>query len=550
VTQVDVPRLNVLVVTYDSAGDIRTCLDALLAQEVAGGHDVVVVDNASTDGTREILSTYEGRVRVVLRDTNVGYAAANNEAMALSSGQLIALVNPDCVVDSGCLQALVDHLHATPGVGLAAALLHNPDRTPQLFARRVLTLRETLFAFTRAGNELDRRMLGGRHEAARRYADVWPPDRPLAVDCPAAACVVMWRHLAGPRLFDPRFPLLYNDADLDRRLQARGYAIEVVPHATAVHGYGTSLRGVARARLRAERVASLRRFHSSEWGGLRLSVLWLALLLDCVLLLPYSLRGRRRAMNRDHIRGTLGGLGLPGGARPWLIAVPGPAGRLKGLLRRWRKRPKHVMRVISRRVRRRWFLWRLRCGAWLVDSKLTVDVHPSADISRQVRIEMKPRRRIVVRIGPLAAVRSGALLRLGGTLDVGRNGEVRYDVSLNVNGELLLRGRNGLGRGSVIHADGVQVWEWGACASEYVTVVDTHHGHDGSPVHVHDQGLVLQPITIGAGTLLGAKSSVLPGVHIGRGVIVGTGSVVTRDLPDGCVALGSPARPRERAVVT
>jgi acetyltransferase-like isoleucine patch superfamily enzyme len=225
--------------------------------------------------------------------------------------------------------------------------------------------------------------------------------------------------------------------------------------------------------------------------------------------------------------------------------VPGPLGRARAVLRRLRGRPRYHLRQISRRFRRRWFIWRLRCGAWLVGSTLTTDIHATADITRDVRIEIKPRRHVIVRMGPLAAVQAGALLRLGGTLDMGRNGQIRYDVSLNVNGELLLRGRNGIGRGTVVHADGVQVWEWGACASEYVTVVDTYHGHDGSPVHVHDQGLVLKPVAIGAGTLLGAKSSVMPGVRIGSGVIVGTGSVVTRDLPDGCVAMGSPAKPRE-----
>ncbi|MCW2570995.1 MAG: glycosyl transferase [Frankiales bacterium] len=540
-------RVSVLVVTYNSADEIAACLDALLRQKVPGGLEVVVVDNASTDGTPEVLQRYGDRVRVVLHDRNVGYAPANNEALALSAGQVVALVNPDCVVDPGCLATLADHLADSAGVGMAAAMLHNPDGTPQLFARRSLNLRETLFAFTHTGLQWDRRLRGGRHEAARRYAAQWPPTEPMAVDCPAAACVVIWRHLAAPRLFDPAFPLLYNDADLDRRLTARGYLIEVVPAATAVHGYGTSLRRVARARLRAERIASLRRFSAADWGGVRLCLLWLALVLDCLLVLPFALRGRRSGINRDHVRGTLGGLGLPGGKPPWLANVPGPVGRLKAMLRRLRNRPRYHLRRASRRFRRRWFLWRLRCGAWLVGSTLTTDIHPTADITRDVRIELKPRRQIIVRMGPLAAIQAGALLRLGGTLDMGRNGQIRYDVSLNVNGELQLRGRNQIGRGTVIHADGVQVWEWGACASEYVTVVDTYHGHDGSPVHVHDQGLVLKPISIGAGTLLGAKSSVMPGVHIGRGVIVGTGSVVTRDLPDGCVAIGSPAKPREVA---
>ena len=538
-------RLSVLVVTYGSADEIAACLDALLAQQVDGGLEVIVVDNASTDGTAQVLGEYAERVRVVLSDTNLGYAEANNRALLLSSAPVIALVNPDCVVAEGALQELVTHLEQTPGVGMSAALLVNPDGSPQLFARRSIDLRDTLFAFTVLGQSLDRRVLRGRRAARRRYAEVWPPTEPLAVDCPAAACVVLWGHLARPRLFDPRFPLLYNDADLDRRLQARGYVAEVVPSATAVHGYGTSLRRVARARMRAERVAALRLFASTEWGVVRLALLWLCLLLDCLLVLPLTVVGRRRGVHRDHLRGTLGGLGLPGGRQPWLTPIPSTRTRIRLVLRGSRRRPRLLMRRTSRFVRRHWFLWRLRVGAWLVGSDVRAEVHATADIARHVRIEIKPRKTVRLRMEPLTAIQPGAILRLGGDLHVGRRTEIRYDVCLNVNGVLRFEGRNGLGRGSMISADDTQVWEWGASCSDSVTIIDTYHGHDGSPVHVHDQGLFARPVTLGAGSLLGAKCTVMPGVRIGRGVIVGSSSVVTKDLPDGCVAMGAPARPRE-----
>jgi GT2 family glycosyltransferase len=316
----DRPEISVLIVTYDHGDEIDACLDGVLAQ--GPGVEVVVADNASGDDTVARVRERE-HVRLVQTGANLGFAAAMNTAFAASGGARVLVLNPDCVMEPGCAAALSAHLAAHADVGLAAALLHDPDGTPQQFARRDLDLRGALWTFTTVGRRLDARR-GGRARAARRYDELWadgPPREPVAVFCPAAACVMAARDDLLPQPFDERFPLFFNDGDLCARLLRVGRRAEVVPAARAAHGYGTSVTRAQRAdpaRMRAEWVASLRRYAGRWWPRPARAALGVALLADAVV--AAALCVARREDPRE-VRGTLGGLGLPGGPPPLLTPV-------------------------------------------------------------------------------------------------------------------------------------------------------------------------------------------------------------------------------------
>ena len=316
--------ISILVVTYDHAGEIDACIDGALAQEGDGlAVEVVVADNASRDDTaaRVAARASDRRVRLLEMGANRGFAAGVNAAYAACAGEHVMLLNPDCVMDPGCAAALREHLRGEPGVGLAAALLHDPDGTPQLFARRRLSLAGALWSFTTVGRRLDRRLRGGRALAGRRYEELWaagPPSEPVAVFCPAAACVMAARETLAPAPLDEAFPLFFNDGELCTRLLASGRTIEIVPAATAAHGYGPSVaraQSADPARMRAEWVASLLRYGGRVWSRPAQAALAVALLADAVA--GAALCVLKREDPRE-VRGTLGGLGLPGGPPPLL----------------------------------------------------------------------------------------------------------------------------------------------------------------------------------------------------------------------------------------
>jgi GT2 family glycosyltransferase len=318
-------RISVLIVTYDHADEIGACLDGALAQAGEGlDVEVIVADNASRDGTAERVRAQAGDgVKLIEMGSNAGFAAAVNAAFRASSGEHVLILNPDCVMDGGCAAALRAHLVTHARVGIAAALLHDPDGTPQLFARRDLDLGGALWAFTSVGRRVDAAR-GGRALASRRYEDLWaggPPREPVAVFCPAAACVMAARRDLEPAPFDERFPLFFNDGDLCARLAGAGRGAEIVPTATAAHGYGTSVKRAQHAdpaRMRAEWVASLRRYAGRWWPRPARVALAALLLADAAASAALCLA--RREDPRE-VRGTLGGLGLPGGAPPLLTPV-------------------------------------------------------------------------------------------------------------------------------------------------------------------------------------------------------------------------------------
>jgi hypothetical protein len=315
------PAVSVVVVTYGHADEIGACLDGVAAQQADGADlEVVVVDSASTDATLEALAAHPLAVEVVARARNDGFSAAVNDGVARSRGELVLLLNPDCVMEPGCLAALAAHLEREPEAGGAAALLVGPDGELQRFARRDGGAGPALWTMTEVGRRLDERR-GLRHRAWRRYEAEWAAGltRPLAVDVPAAACVLVRRALLGPAPLDLSMPLFFSDAELFRRLRGAGWRFDVVPGARAFHGYGTSHRRLDQGRRRAEWVASLWRY-ADAWPLPQRALLALGLVADALAAGLLLALGRGRPDTPAFFRGTLGGLGLPGGAEPWLSA--------------------------------------------------------------------------------------------------------------------------------------------------------------------------------------------------------------------------------------
>src|SRR5437879_8258432 len=100
-------RVTVTIVTYNSGRFIKRCLESVLAQKYAS-KEIIVIDNASTDGTIDILEQFEDRCRIVYNDSNLGFAAAQNQAINLSNGDWVFTLNPDVLLLPNFIQALVD----------------------------------------------------------------------------------------------------------------------------------------------------------------------------------------------------------------------------------------------------------------------------------------------------------------------------------------------------------------------------------------------------------------------------------------------------------
>jgi acetyltransferase-like isoleucine patch superfamily enzyme len=195
------------------------------------------------------------------------------------------------------------------------------------------------------------------------------------------------------------------------------------------------------------------------------------------------------------------------------------------------------------RASRAVFLVRARAAATLADGHLVLDVHPTAEVSPHVRIEVEPGSRTSVVIGPRARVEEGTFLSLrGGSLTIGVGTQVRRRVTLIVGGRLALGDGVVLAAGATVHcADAVTIGSLTIIGGSS-TITDSSHLRTPPGVPVH-HSLATSPVVIGTNCWLGAGAVVASGVTVGDQSFVGAGAVVTRDVEAGWLVGGVPARP-------
>ncbi|MBE9609559.1 glycosyltransferase family 2 protein [Chitinilyticum piscinae] len=233
------PELSIIVVAYNSAPELPACLSAIRAAAAGVGHEILVVDNASRDDTLDLLR-FESGIRLLPSAVNLGFAAGNNLAWRQARGRYLALVNPDARPDAGSLARAVRWMDAHPQVGLAGGRLLSEDGNDQPSARSFPSLLNDLLVISGLSSRFARSRFFGRVD--RTWAD---PAEAAAVDwVPGAFAVIRCSALDEEGLFDERFFLYFEEVDLCRRLQARGFSVWYQPEWRAVHIGGVSSQRV------------------------------------------------------------------------------------------------------------------------------------------------------------------------------------------------------------------------------------------------------------------------------------------------------------------
>jgi GT2 family glycosyltransferase len=236
--------VSIVIVTWNSARWIERCIRSLPAASSGIGHEILVHDNASADGTLSVVEAIDGedheRLTVIRSPRNDGLAAATNRAIARSSGRYILLLNPDCEFAPGALATLVDFLDRNRSAAVAAPLLvdESGDSQRDFQLRRLPTL-GTLASEILL---LDRLIPSNRTRARYRYRDL-DLTEPQRIEQPAGAALLLRRELFDEiGLLDEQFaPAWFEDVDFFRRLAAAGRSAWVVPAAVATHFGGSSL---------------------------------------------------------------------------------------------------------------------------------------------------------------------------------------------------------------------------------------------------------------------------------------------------------------------
>lgn len=308
------PELSVLLTSWNTREETRRCLESL-EQATAGGltYEVVAVDNASKDGSAELLAAHP-RVRLIRNPRNVGFAPAVNQAFRASRGTLILLLNSDVRFHPGALDTLVQFLRDRPDAAGVSPLYLNPDGTFQQHYVREPSFLGALALFTSL-----RKLPGFRgalHRFEMRGEDFSKP-RQLA----SGSCQLLRRGVISDRVFDERFPIYWNDAVLARQLRDAGHELWLLPDAVVTHTRGASCRLLGPAMRFRHLVGGLVCFLKLTQPAYKLAIFRLALLANYVV---RTLAGRSTILGLADLLAALRGDVGPvpdGDARDWAILV-------------------------------------------------------------------------------------------------------------------------------------------------------------------------------------------------------------------------------------
>jgi GT2 family glycosyltransferase len=268
---VPAPELSVVVLSWNTRELLLACLRALFAETPRHAREVIVVDNASGDGSADAVAAAYPQVQLIRNAENRLYAAANNQGARAGGGEFVCLLNSDTEVRPGALDTLVDFLQRNPDYGAVAPKLVNPDGSVQCACQNFPTLASALCFDSFWGTFPPGRWVADRY-LMRGFDHLGSRD----VAQPPGAVFLMRRqeYLALGGL-DEQLSLFFNDVDLCRQLWRRGRRIRYLTDAVVLHHRGGSTRSFTRMLVVWHR--NRLRYYQKHYGRWVTAWLWLVI---------------------------------------------------------------------------------------------------------------------------------------------------------------------------------------------------------------------------------------------------------------------------------
>lgn len=200
-------------------------------------YEVVVVDNDSGDGSVEMVASEFPEVTLIANRDNVGFGAANNQAMAHCSGKWILLLNPDTIVPSGAIDRMLEKIQASPDIAVLGCRLENGDGTLQKWTGGAFP---TFWNLATHYFFLDR-LLPAAWRPAPLYLD-HDVQQDVSVGWVSGACMLLRREVVGEEIFSPHFFMYGEDMELCYRMRKAGHEVIYTPAASIIHFQGESMK--------------------------------------------------------------------------------------------------------------------------------------------------------------------------------------------------------------------------------------------------------------------------------------------------------------------
>jgi GT2 family glycosyltransferase len=229
--------LSVVIVNYNAGAFLLRCLESIVRQAFSARWEVIVVDNASTDGSLDRARERYPFIQALAQADNLGFSRGVNAGFAVASGRYVLVLNPDTELAPDVFKQMVEFMDTHPGAGLAGGRVLNPDGTLQAACRRnIPTPASALAYFTGLALLLPRRF-GGPEYKIRRL----DPDTPATVEAISGSFMMVRRvALEDVGLLDEQFFMYGEDLDYCQRMGRAGWSVYYNPAAVLVHHLGVS----------------------------------------------------------------------------------------------------------------------------------------------------------------------------------------------------------------------------------------------------------------------------------------------------------------------
>jgi GT2 family glycosyltransferase len=298
--------LSIVILSWNVRDLLRQCLESVARNRpLSADHpplatEIIVVDNASGDGSMEMVRAEFPDVRLIANQANRGYTGGNNDGIAAATGRYVMILNPDTRVLDGALTAMVAYADAHSDVGVVGPQLLNPDGSVQSSRRRFPTLMTGLFESTWL------QPLAPRNVLRRYYVLDQPDDAIQEVDWLFGACFLVRREVIQQvGALDEDFFMYSEEMDWCRRIRQAGWKVVYLPQAQVIHYGGKSSDQVVAQRhiyFQTSKVRYFRKHHGAlTAGGLRVALLamyaW-----QLVLEAAKGAVGHKRALRRERVR--------------------------------------------------------------------------------------------------------------------------------------------------------------------------------------------------------------------------------------------------------
>lgn len=276
--------VSAVVVTYNAADVIADCLGDLLTAV----DEVIVVDNASSDGTPDLIRRDFPAAQLIEAGANLGYGAGNNLGVRHASGDVLLIVNPDVRLTRDALAALVTYLHEHPDVGIVGPRTVDESGLVSMTARPAYTPGRVLAVYLGLANRWPRLAYGDLPQRLRTA------QAPLDVDWLQGACLALPRRvyeaLGG---FDESFFLFAEDVDLCQRAGQAGWRVVYLPSACVTHHGSSSVKRAHHISTRSYHISPLHYFRKRGQRG----AVWL---LKAGFVVELAIKATRRTWQGRH----------------------------------------------------------------------------------------------------------------------------------------------------------------------------------------------------------------------------------------------------------